>query len=73
MIINLYTAVFWKLWSSKVPREGAHQIKGQIIAKIVALMMIVVVVLYVLVCFPSFLIGVLHFFNYAKLRGKLLL
>ena len=73
IIVNLYAAVCWKLWSRKVPGEGEHQIKAQRIAKRVTLMMIVVVVLYILFWFPSFVIGVLHFFKYAKLRGKLLL
>ena len=73
IIVSLYAAVCWKLWSRKVPGEGEHQIKAQRIAKRVTLMMIVVVVLYILFWFPSFVIGVLHFFKYAKLRGKLLL
>ena len=73
IIVNLYTAVCWKLWSRRVPGEGASQIEAQRIAKRVTLMMIVVVVLYVLIWFPSFVIGVLNFFKYVELRGNLFL
>ena len=44
IIVSLYAAVCWKLWSRKVPGEGEHQIKAQRTAKRVTLMMIVVVV-----------------------------
>ena len=45
VIVCLYTAVCYKLWSRKVPGEGANQIEAQRIAKRVTVMMIAVVVL----------------------------
>lgn len=72
LIVCLYTAVCYKLWSRKVPGEGANQIEAQRIAKRVTVMMIAVVVLYAFCWFTLFTFFFLNSHHYLQLNGILL-
>ena len=68
----LYTIVCLRLWSRKVPGEGANRNEEQRealkIARKVTGMMIVVVVLYVLCWFPLYVYVILSFVSHVQVR-----
>ena len=72
VIAALYTIVCLKLWSRKVPGEGANQNQEQAealkIARKVTGMMIVVVLLYVLCWFPLYISVILSFIGVVQLK-----
>jgi len=72
----LYTIVCLKLWSRRVPGEGANQNEEQAealkIARKVTGMMIFVVVLYVLCWFPLYISVILSFTGIVQLKQTLL-
>ena len=76
VIAVLYTIVCLRLWSRKVPGEGANQNEEQAealkIARKVTGMMIVVVVLYVLCWFPLYISVILSFTGLVEVRETLL-
>ena len=75
VIAVLYTIVCFRLWSRKVPGEGANQNAGQAealkIARKVTGMMIVVVVLYVLCWFPLYILLILSFVGRLQVQQPL--
>jgi len=72
LIAVLYTIVCLKLWSRKVPGEGANQNEEQAeamkIARKVTRMMIAVVFLYILCWFPLYVSVILIFSDLAQIK-----
>lgn len=78
IITALYITVCHKLWSRKVPGEGAIQNHGGQVgaiktAKTVTVMMIVIVVLYVLCWIPLDVYVILVFWGYVEMNYSLYL